>query len=62
MAALIAARLMPWEPKGASSNEATPGALKVGQLGPGDYTLRITAEDYAGNAAVKGRDLAITID
>jgi hypothetical protein len=42
--------------------KATPGALKVGQLGPGDYTLRITAEDYAGNAAVKGRDLAITID
>lgn len=42
--------------------KATPGALQVGQLGPGDYLLRITAEDYAGNAAVKGRDLAITID
>ncbi len=40
----------------------TPGAWKVGKLGPGNYTLRITAEDYAGNAAVKGRDLAITID
>jgi hypothetical protein len=36
--------------------------LKVGQLGPGDYMLRITVEDYAGNAAVNGRDLAITID
>ena len=40
----------------------TPGAWKVGALGPGNYTLRITAEDYAGNAAVKGRDLAITVE
>ena len=40
----------------------TPGAWKVGALAPGNYTLRITAEDYAGNAAIKGRDLAITID
>jgi hypothetical protein len=40
----------------------TPGAWKVGTLGPGNYTLRITAEDYAGNAAVKGRDLAITVE
>ena len=40
----------------------TPGAWQVGKLGAGNYTLRITAEDYAGNAAVKGRDLAITID
>jgi sugar lactone lactonase YvrE len=40
----------------------TPGAWKVGALDPGKYTLRITAEDYAGNAAVKGRDLAITIE
>lgn len=44
------------------NGKATPDALKVGQLGPGDYTLRITAEDYAGNVAVNGRDLAITID
>ncbi|WP_286159262.1 gluconolaconase [Janthinobacterium sp. HH01] len=40
----------------------TPGAWKVGALGPGHYTLRITAEDYAGNAASKGRDLLITVD
>lgn len=40
----------------------TPGAWKVGTLAAGKYTLRITAEDYAGNSAVKGRDLAITIE
>ncbi|USX18447.1 gluconolaconase [Oxalobacteraceae bacterium OTU3REALA1] len=40
----------------------TPGAWKLGALDPGKYTLRITAEDYAGNAAVKGRDLAITVE
>ena len=40
----------------------TPGAWKVGTLYPGRYMLRITAEDYAGNAAVKGRDLAITVE
>lgn len=40
----------------------TPGAWKVGTLDAGKYTLRITAEDYAGNAAVKGRDLAITVE
>ena len=40
----------------------TPGAWKVGALGPGNYTLRITAEDYAGNAAVKGRDVAIKVE
>jgi sugar lactone lactonase YvrE len=39
----------------------TPGVWKVGALAAGNYTLRITAEDYAGNAAIKGRDLAITI-
>lgn len=40
----------------------TPGAWKIGALAPGNYTLRITAEDYAGNAAIKNRDLAITIE
>jgi sugar lactone lactonase YvrE len=40
----------------------TPGAWQVGQLGPGNYILRITAEDYAGNAATSNRDLAITVD
>ena len=40
----------------------TPGAWKVGELGPGNYILRISAEDYAGNAATSNRDLAITVD
>ena len=26
-----------------------------------DYTIRILAADYAGNAALAGRDLAITV-
>ncbi len=44
------------------SGKLTPGGWKVGELGPGDYILRITAEDYAGNAANRNRDLAITVD
>jgi len=44
------------------NGKLTPGGWKVSELGPGDYTLRITAEDYAGNAASRNRDLAITID
>jgi hypothetical protein len=44
------------------AGKLTPGAWKVGALGPGNYTLRITAEDYAGNAATKNRDLGITIE
>nr|WP_155465673.1 gluconolaconase [Duganella radicis] len=40
----------------------TPGAWKVGELGPGNYILRITAQDYAGNAANRNRELAVTID
>jgi sugar lactone lactonase YvrE len=40
----------------------TPGGWKVSTLGSGNYILRITAEDYAGNAATKNRDLAITVD
>jgi len=38
------------------------GAWKVGGLAPGDYILRILAQDYAGNAALAGRDLALTIE
>jgi sugar lactone lactonase YvrE len=30
-------------------------------LAPGDYTVRILAADYAGNEAVAGRDLKITV-
>ena len=42
--------------------QATPGMWKVTGLAPGNYTLRIIAEDYAGNAASKNRDLAITVE
>ncbi|MFA9217668.1 MAG: NHL repeat-containing protein [Sphingomonadaceae bacterium] len=40
----------------------TPGGWNVTDLAPGNYTLRILAEDYAGNAASKERDLAITVE
>ena len=39
-----------------------PGAWALGALEPGQYLLRITAEDYAGNAASAGRDLPITVE
>jgi sugar lactone lactonase YvrE len=42
--------------------EVTPGRWQVSELAPGDYTLRIYAADYAGNAATIGRDLAVTIN
>jgi sugar lactone lactonase YvrE len=42
--------------------QATPGRWQVGELAPGDYTLRIFAADYAGNAATARRDLALTIN
>lgn len=40
---------------------ATEGAWMPGQLAAGDYIIRITAADYAGNLADSGRDLPITI-
>jgi DNA-binding beta-propeller fold protein YncE len=42
--------------------QVAPGTWKVAGLAPGNYTLRIIAEDYAGNAASKNRDLAITVE
>ncbi|KQQ96453.1 NHL repeat-containing protein [Massilia sp. Leaf139] len=39
-----------------------PGSWQVGALAPGDYILRIYAADYAGQVAVEGRDLAITVE
>jgi sugar lactone lactonase YvrE len=42
--------------------QAAPGSWKVTDLAPGNYTLRIIAEDHAGNAAGKNRDLAITVE
>ena len=40
---------------------AANGVWRTSELPPGDYVLRITALDYAGNEAVAGRDLPITI-
>jgi sugar lactone lactonase YvrE len=39
-----------------------PGRWKVSELAPGDYTLRVFAADYAGNTAIAGRDLAVTVN
>jgi sugar lactone lactonase YvrE len=44
------------------NGKLTPGGWKVGELGPGNYLLRISAEDYAGNAANRNRELAVTVD
>jgi len=41
---------------------ALPGSWRVDGLAPGDYLLRIHAADYAGQEALEGRDLAITIE
>lgn len=40
---------------------ASTGSWNPAPLAPGDYTIRIFAADFAGNAAVAGRDLAITV-
>lgn len=39
-----------------------PGAWNVDTLAPGDYILRIHAADFAGQAALEGRDLAFTVE
>jgi len=41
---------------------ALPGVWRVDGLAPGGYTLRIYAADYAGQVALEGRDLAITVE
>ncbi|SDE15331.1 Sugar lactone lactonase YvrE [Massilia sp. PDC64] len=41
---------------------ALPGTWKVDGLEPGDYVLRIYAADYAGQVALEGRDLPITVE
>ena len=41
--------------------QVVPGTWHVGALAPGDYILRIVAEDFAGNAATEGRDLPFTL-
>ncbi|HEV7857044.1 MAG TPA: NHL repeat-containing protein [Pyrinomonadaceae bacterium] len=40
---------------------AAGGVWHTSELPPGDYILRINALDYAGNEAVAGRDLPLTI-
>lgn len=42
--------------------QALPGAWRVDGLAPGDYILRIVAADYAGQVALEGRDLPITVE
>ena len=42
--------------------QVVPSLWKVTDIAPGNYTLRIIAEDYAGNAAAGKRDLAITVE
>jgi DNA-binding beta-propeller fold protein YncE len=41
---------------------ALPGTWNVDGLAPGDYVLRIYAADFAGQAALEGRDLPITVE
>ncbi|KQV51575.1 gluconolaconase [Massilia sp. Root335] len=41
---------------------ALPGSWKVDSLEPGDYVLRIYAADFAGQVALEGRDLPITVE
>jgi hypothetical protein len=41
---------------------ARQGSWNPAGLAPGDYTIRITAADYAGNEAAAGRDLPLTIE
>jgi sugar lactone lactonase YvrE len=44
------------------NGQAIAGSWKIGDLVPGDYTLRIYAADYAGQVAAEGRDLALTVE
>ncbi|MVW59197.1 gluconolaconase [Massilia sp. NEAU-DD11] len=41
---------------------ALPGTWNVDGLAPGDYVLRIYAADFAGQVALEGRDLPITVE
>ena len=42
--------------------EARPGLLRTSQLAPGNYVIRVLAEDYAGNRATgSSTELAITV-
>jgi len=41
---------------------ALPGTWKVDGIEPGDYVLRIYAADFAGQVALDGRDLPVTVE
>jgi hypothetical protein len=43
------------------AGEAATGYWDTSTLTPGDYTLRIWAEDFAGNIATDNRDLLVTV-
>ncbi|WP_338761176.1 NHL repeat-containing protein [Massilia sp. METH4] len=45
-----------------ADGQVSPGTWDVSGIEPGNYTLRIHAADYAGNVAVEGRDLPITVE
>lgn len=44
-----------------AEGQPTPGRWSTGNLPAGDYLLRIVARDFAGNQALQGRDLALTL-
>jgi sugar lactone lactonase YvrE len=44
------------------NGHAERGSWRAGQLPRGDYLIRISAVDYAGNMATAGRDLPITLE
>jgi hypothetical protein len=43
------------------NGRASPGGWNPAEVAPGNYTIRIHAADRAGNVAMAGRDLPITI-
>lgn len=45
----------------ARDGQVATGLWQPGELGAGDYVLRITAKDYMGNVASAGRDLAVRL-
>ncbi len=42
--------------------EVKAGSWQIGALAPGDYLLRIYAADFAGQVALEGRDLPLSIE
>ncbi|MCV2355727.1 gluconolaconase [Paucibacter sp. B2R-40] len=46
----------------AHDGEANAGSLDTSHLAPGDYVLRISAQDFAGNQARLGRDVLLRLN